>query len=75
MGSVKDLKILKRVPHNDPGRSRFIFSDRYSIFDWGEMPDHIHFIKERTLRSLAHIFFEKLEKNRYSHSLRRACRE
>jgi len=41
MGSVKDLKTLKMAQENEMGVGRFIFSDRYSIFDWGEMPDHI----------------------------------
>jgi len=41
MGSVKDLKILKKPSKIDLGLGQFVFSDRYSIFDWGEMPDHI----------------------------------
>jgi len=41
MGSVKDLQILKEPVENEGGYGRFIFSDRYSVFDWGEMPDHI----------------------------------
>lgn len=61
MGSVKDLKILKIATINSPGRARFIFSDRYSIFDWGEMPDHIHY-KGAAITLLGAYFFEKLEK-------------
>jgi phosphoribosylaminoimidazole-succinocarboxamide synthase len=41
MGSVKDLKTLKMAQENEMGIGRFNFSDRYSVFDWGEMPDHI----------------------------------
>ncbi|MFX1519730.1 MAG: phosphoribosylaminoimidazolesuccinocarboxamide synthase [Promethearchaeota archaeon] len=41
MGSVKDLKTLKKPINNEMGVGRFVFSDRYSVFDWGEMPDHI----------------------------------
>ncbi len=41
MGSVKDLKKLKIAKENEMGIGRFNFSDRYSVFDWGEMPDHI----------------------------------
>ncbi len=41
MGSVKDLKTLKMAQENELGVGQFIFSDRYSVFDWGEMPDHI----------------------------------
>ncbi|WP_287584423.1 phosphoribosylaminoimidazolesuccinocarboxamide synthase [Candidatus Borrarchaeum sp.] len=41
MGSVKDLKTLKMAQENELGVGQFIFSDRYSVFDWGEMPDHM----------------------------------
>lgn len=61
MGSVKDLKILKRATPDNPGQARFIFSDRYSVFDWGEMPDHIHY-KGAAIALLGAYFFEKLEK-------------
>jgi phosphoribosylaminoimidazole-succinocarboxamide synthase len=39
MGSVKDLPILKKQKEKEAGVGRFVFSDRYSVFDWGEMPD------------------------------------
>ncbi len=60
MGSVKDLKILKRAEPNNTGIARFIFSDRYSVFDWGEMPDHIS-NKGEAIALLGAYFFEKLE--------------
>lgn len=41
MGSVKDLEIIEKPTANKMGVGRFHFSDRYSVFDWGEMPDHI----------------------------------
>jgi phosphoribosylaminoimidazole-succinocarboxamide synthase len=41
MGSVKDLEIIKNPTREEMGIGRFHFSDRYSVFDWGEMPDHI----------------------------------
>ena len=41
MGSVKDLQIIKKPTQTAMGVGRFLFSDRYSVFDWGEMPDHI----------------------------------
>lgn len=41
MGSVKDLEIIKKPIENQMGIGRFVFSDRYSVFDWGEMPDTI----------------------------------
>jgi len=62
MGSVKDLEILEMPISLNFGRARFIFSDRYSVFDWGEMPDHIPFKGEATLL-LASYFFEKIEEN------------
>jgi len=60
MGSVKDLKVLKYPSSNKSGRGRFIFSDRYSVFDWGEMPDHIP-NKGKSLCISAAYFFEKLK--------------
>jgi phosphoribosylaminoimidazole-succinocarboxamide synthase len=41
MGSVKDLEVLEKPTADQMGVGRFHFSDRYSVFDWGEMPDHI----------------------------------
>ncbi len=60
MGSVKDLVLLLPPSREKAGRGRFIFSDRYSIFDWGEMPDHID-QKGASLCITAAYFFEKLE--------------
>ena len=40
MGSVKDLIVIEE-PTEKPGTGRFVFSDRYSVFDYGEMPDKI----------------------------------
>ena len=41
MGSVKDLVVDEPATDAALGEGRFRFSDRYSVFDWGEMPDHI----------------------------------
>lgn len=60
MGSVKDLKVFERPTSNAFGRGEFIFSDRYSVFDWGEMPDHIPY-KGAAIALLGAYFFEKLE--------------
>jgi len=60
MGSVKDLTVIEKPLENKTGRGRFIFSDRYSVFDWGEMPDHIP-NKGKSLCISAAYFFEKLE--------------
>jgi phosphoribosylaminoimidazole-succinocarboxamide synthase len=61
MGSVKDLRILKPATESSPGLGEFVFSDRYSVFDWGEMPDHITDKGAAICIATAH-FFEKLEK-------------
>src|SRR5680860_166720 len=60
MGSVKDLIVIEKSLKNKTGRGRFIFSDRYSVFDWGEMPDHIP-NKGESLCISAAYFFEKLK--------------
>jgi phosphoribosylaminoimidazole-succinocarboxamide synthase len=62
MGSVKDAVILREPQNNKPGVGRFIFSDRYSVFDWGEMPDHIT-EKGKAICIATAYFFEKLEKS------------
>jgi phosphoribosylaminoimidazole-succinocarboxamide synthase len=60
MGSVKDLLVLSSPFENHPGVGNFVFSDRYSVFDWGEMPDHIAG-KGRALAVMAAFNFEQLE--------------
>jgi len=60
MGSVKDLIVKKSPTQNEMGVGQFIFSDRYSVFDWGEMPDHIP-DKGKSIAILSAYFFEKLE--------------
>lgn len=64
MGSVKDLKILKNAGTNNTGEGVFNFSDRYSVFDWGEMPDTIP-DKGAAIAILGAYFFEELEKRTY----------
>lgn len=59
MGSVKDLEIVERPQGMKVGRGRFHFSDRYSVFDWGEMPDHIEG-KGEALCIMGAYFFETL---------------
>jgi phosphoribosylaminoimidazole-succinocarboxamide synthase len=60
MGSVKDLIILENPNENSLGKGRFVFSDRYSVFDYGEMPDHIE-DKGKAICIVTSFFFEKLE--------------
>ncbi|MEM2727184.1 MAG: phosphoribosylaminoimidazolesuccinocarboxamide synthase, partial [Archaeoglobaceae archaeon] len=60
MGSVKDLIVLKS-PNGGLGEGIFEFSNRYSVFDYGEMPDKIEG-KGASLCLISAYFFEKLEK-------------
>ncbi|WGI16750.1 phosphoribosylaminoimidazolesuccinocarboxamide synthase [Methanonatronarchaeum sp. AMET-Sl] len=60
MGSVKDLDVLEKPTKNEMGIGRFVFSDRYSVFDWGEMPDLIE-SKGEALCVMGAYCFEKLE--------------
>ncbi len=60
MGSVKNLKILQPATRSEYGHGIFNFSDRYSVFDWGEMPDTIPG-KGAATAILGAYFFEKLE--------------
>lgn len=60
MGSVKDLELIRKPTPRDMGIGRFHFSDRYSVFDWGEMPDHIDG-KGASLCLMGAYCFEKLE--------------
>jgi phosphoribosylaminoimidazole-succinocarboxamide synthase len=61
MGSVKDLDILKAPTKDEMGIGRFHFSNRYSVFDWGEMPDLIE-DKGAALCLMGAYCFEQLEK-------------
>jgi phosphoribosylaminoimidazole-succinocarboxamide synthase len=60
MGSVKDLEVIKKPTQGYVGIGRFHFSDRYSVFDWGEMPDQIEG-KGAALCLMGSYCFEKLE--------------
>ena len=61
MGSVKDLETVQKPTRDNMGVGRFRFSDRYSVFDWGEMPDHIKG-KGAALCLMGAYCFERLEK-------------
>jgi len=60
LGSVKDLQVLVPPVEEAGGVGRFFFSDRYSVFDWGEMPDRIPH-KGASLCLVSAYFFERLE--------------
>ncbi len=61
MGSVKDLEVLQMPTEDSPGRGRFSFSDRYSVFDYGGMPDDIPH-KGKALCVMTAYFFEQLQR-------------
>jgi len=61
MGSVKDLTVIKTPTDTALGVGKFTFSDRYSVFDWGEMPDHIPG-KGRSLAMMSAYNFVELRK-------------
>jgi phosphoribosylaminoimidazole-succinocarboxamide synthase len=60
MGSVKDLEVVQKPTRVAMGIGRFHFSDRYSVFDWGEMPDQIEG-KGAALCLMGAYCFERLE--------------
>ena len=60
MGSVKDLEVIEKPEEGKMGVARFHFSDRYSVFDWGEMPDRIDG-KGAALCLIGAYCFERLE--------------
>jgi len=61
MGSVKDLKVEKQATESESGIGVFSFTDDYSVFDYGKMPDIIPEKGEALCRMAAHNFKE-LEK-------------
>ncbi len=61
MGSVKNLSVFKEPTESKSGVGFFEFSDRYSVFDWGEMPDHIT-KKGASLAIITSHFFEILKR-------------
>ncbi len=60
MGSVKDLTVKQKPTKEKMGAGIFTFSDRYSVFDWGEMPDLIP-SKGQVLATTGAFNFELLE--------------
>jgi len=59
MGSVKALSV-DEPPSSSLGRGSFVFSDDYSVFDWGKMPDEIDG-KGASLCAMGAHTFELLE--------------
>lgn len=69
MGSVKNLKVIREPTESEMGVGRFNFSDRYSVFDWGEMPDLIP-NKGAALCMVAAFAFEEAARQGIPHHYR-----
>jgi phosphoribosylaminoimidazole-succinocarboxamide synthase len=62
MTSVKEFLIETEPTTTGYGRGRFVFTDQYSVFDWGAMPDQIPH-KGSSLCTMGAYNFELLEEN------------
>ncbi|MDF9745506.1 phosphoribosylaminoimidazolesuccinocarboxamide synthase [Natrinema salsiterrestre] len=60
MTSVKEFRIEAEATAEELGRGAFVFTDDYSVFDWGKMPDQIP-QKGASLCAMGAFNFELLE--------------
>ncbi|WP_435183303.1 phosphoribosylaminoimidazolesuccinocarboxamide synthase [Halobellus sp. EA9] len=60
MTSVKEFRVEAEPTADELGRGRFVFTDQYSVFDWGEMPDLIP-EKGASLCTMGAYNFERLD--------------
>jgi phosphoribosylaminoimidazole-succinocarboxamide synthase len=60
MTSVKNFRIDEPAASDKLGRGAFVFTDAYSVFDWGKMPDEIP-DKGASLCTMGAFNFELLE--------------
>ena len=60
MTSVKAFRVVEPATPDGLGRGRFAFTDAYSVFDWGQMPDPIP-NKGASLCTMGAFNFELLE--------------
>ncbi|EMA66821.1 phosphoribosylaminoimidazole-succinocarboxamide synthase [Halorubrum aidingense JCM 13560] len=60
MTSVKEFRVDEPASADALGRGRFVFTDAYSVFDWGQMPDAIP-RKGASLCTMGAFNFELLE--------------
>ena len=60
MTSVKEFRVVEPATPDRLGRGRFAFTDAYSVFDWGQMPDTIPH-KGASLCTMGAFNFEQLE--------------
>lgn len=59
-GSVKNIRMAKEPKKNSPGRYVFEFTDDYSVFDYGKMPDPIRG-KGAAIAMMSAYLFEAME--------------
>jgi len=59
MTSVKQFRVDEPATADDLGRGSFVFTDDYSVFDWGKMPDEIP-DKGASLCTMGAYNFERL---------------
>ena len=62
MTSVKEFRIDEAATESALGRGSFVFTDDYSVFDWGKMPDEIP-DKGASLCTMGAYNFQLLEEN------------
>ncbi|WP_246998828.1 phosphoribosylaminoimidazolesuccinocarboxamide synthase [Halosolutus gelatinilyticus] len=60
MTSVKEFRTEEAATADELGRGSFVFTDDYSVFDWGKMPDQIP-QKGASLCTMGAFNFELLE--------------
>ncbi|PSQ38766.1 phosphoribosylaminoimidazolesuccinocarboxamide synthase, partial [Halobacteriales archaeon SW_10_66_29] len=60
MTSVKNFRVAAAATADALGRGAFAFTDDYSVFDWGKMPDEIP-DKGASLCTMGAFNFELLE--------------
>ncbi|WP_458209654.1 phosphoribosylaminoimidazolesuccinocarboxamide synthase [Haladaptatus sp. NG-SE-30] len=60
MTSVKEFRVEREPTPGSLGRGSFVFTDDYSVFDWGKMPDEIP-DKGASLCTMGAFNFELLE--------------
>jgi len=60
MTSVKEFRVSEPATAEALGRGAFVFTDDYSVFDWGKMPDAIP-NKGASLCAMGAANFERLE--------------
>jgi len=60
MTSVKEFRVDREPTATSLGAGRFVFTDAYSVFDWGQMPDAIP-QKGASLCTMGAFNFERLE--------------